>query len=83
VLPFDADDVTIELSKHFRNSKMRKWDWDLHDLREALRDSDRVVPRGRGKFEIWTSKGGSKKLVLAYDSFDRTVFVITGTEGRR
>jgi len=83
VLPFDPDEVTIELSKHFRNSKMRKWDWDMHDLREALRECNQVIPRGTRKLEIWTRKGGSKKLVVVYDSPGRTAFIITGTEGRR
>jgi hypothetical protein len=82
VLPFDLDDIRIEPSKHFRNTKMRKWNWDIHDLREALRDADRVVRRGRNKLEVWTRKGGSKKLVLAHYPSDRLVFVITGTEGR-
>ena len=27
------------MSKHFRNTWMRKWDWDQTDLREALRDA--------------------------------------------
>jgi hypothetical protein len=81
VLPFDADEVTIEPSKHFRNSKMRKRDWDIHDLRDALRDADRVVRKGRTKLDVWVCKGGSKKLVLAYYAKEGIVFVITGTEG--
>ena len=81
MLPFDPDEVTIEPSKHFRNTKMRKWDWDLHDVRDALRDHLRVVARGKGKLEVWTSKGGSKKLVLAYSREEDLVLVITGTEG--
>jgi len=81
VLPFDLYDVRIEPSKHFRNTKMRKWNWDIHDLREALHDADRVVRRGRNKLEVWTRKGGSKKLIFAYYPCDRLVFVITGTVG--
>jgi hypothetical protein len=81
VLPFDLDEVHIEPSKHFRNLKMRKWGWDMNDLREALRKPMRVVPRGKTKLDVWIQKGGPKKLVLAYSREDQLVLVITGTEG--
>ena len=42
MLPFDPDEVRIEPSKHSRNLRMRKWDWDVHDLRDALRSPVRV-----------------------------------------
>ena len=81
MLPFDPDEVSIEPSKHFRNTKMRKWDWDVHDVRDALRGAHRVARRGRHKLEVWTRKGGSKRLVLAYYPDEKCVLVITGTEG--
>jgi len=81
VLPFDPEEVRIEPSKHFRNLRMRKWDWDVHDLREALRHPVRVVARGSLKMEVWVRRGGSKKLVLCYYLEERLVLVITGTEG--
>jgi len=81
VLPFDPDEVRIEPSKHFRNLKMRKWDWDITDLRDSLRSPVRVVPRGRLKLEVWVRKGGSKKLVLSFYREEKLVLVITGTEG--
>lgn len=81
MLPFDIDEVRIEPSKHFRNLRMRKWDWDVHDLREALRQPVRVIARGSLKMEVWVRKGGSKKLVLCYYREARLVLVITGTEG--
>ena len=83
MLPFDLDEVRVEPSKHFRNTKMRKWDWDVHDLRDAIRGADRVVRRGKVKLDVWTRKGGSKKLVLAHYPHEHLVLVITGTEGRR
>lgn len=82
MLPFDADLVVIEPSKHFRNTKMRKWDWDMHDLRDAIREYTRLVRHGKTKLELWTNKGGSRKLVMAYYANEETVLVITGTEGR-
>ena len=81
MLPFDPDEVRIEPSKHFRNLRMRKWDWDVNDLRDALRNPVRVIPRGRTKLEVWVRKGGSKKLVLSFDRASGYVFVITGIEG--
>ena len=81
MLPFDIDDVRIEPSKHFRNLRMRKWNWDVHDLREALRQPVREIARGSLKMEVWVRKGGSKKLVLSYYREARLVLVITGTEG--
>ena len=60
---------------------MRKWDWDIHDVRDALDEATRVVSRRKGKLDVWTRKGGSKKLVLAYYPEERIVLIITGTEG--
>lgn len=81
MLPFDPDEVRLEPSKHFRNARMRKWDWDLNDLREALHEPIRVEKRGKPKLEIWVRKGGSKKLVVAHYAEEKVVLVITGTEG--
>ena len=81
MLPFDIDRVHVYVSKHFRNTWMRTWDWDQTDLREALRDALRVVRVGKGKWEIFVQKKGHKKLVIAYDAEYDEVFVITGSEG--
>lgn len=81
MLPFDPDEVRIEPSKHFRNLRMRKWDWDVHDLRDSLRNPVQVERQGRTKWAVWVRKGGSKKLVLAYYSDEKVVLVVTGTEG--
>ncbi|MCI4336830.1 MAG: hypothetical protein L3K17_06510 [Thermoplasmata archaeon] len=81
MLPFDPDEVHIEPSKHFRNLRMRKWNWDVNDLRDALRAPIKVVPRGRRKIEVWVREGGSKKLVVSHITEENLVLVITGTEG--
>jgi hypothetical protein len=81
VLPFDIDEVRIEPSKHFRNLRMRKRDWDVHDLREALRQPVRVIARGSLKMEVWVRKGGSKKLVLCYYREERLVLVLREPRG--
>ncbi len=81
MLPFDIDGVHVYVSKHFRNTWMRKWDWDQTDRREALREALRVSRVGKGKWEIFVQKKGRKKLVIAYDAEYDEVFVITGSEG--
>jgi len=81
LLPFDIDRVHVYVSKHSRNTWMRKRDWDQTDLREALRDALRVLRVGKGKWEIFVQKKGHKKLVIAYDAEYDEVFVITGSEG--
>lgn len=80
MLPFDIDEVSIDVSKHFRNTWMRKWDWDQFDLREALRDAYKVSRVGKDKWEVFARKKGEKKLVIVYDEQTKEVFVITGTE---
>jgi len=81
LLPFDIDKVDIYVSKHFRNTWMRKWDWDQIDLREAFREAHKVSRIGTRKWDIFVRKKGHKKLVVAYDSEYDEVFVITGSEG--
>ncbi|MFI5417932.1 MAG: hypothetical protein ACHQ2Y_03410 [Candidatus Lutacidiplasmatales archaeon] len=81
MLPSDPEEVRIEPSKHFRNLRMRRWDWDVHDIRDALRKPVRVERQGRTKWAVWVRKDGSKKLVMAYDPGEKLVLVITGTEG--
>jgi len=81
VYPFDPATCRLRIAKHFRNTKMRKWDWDDHDIREALIDARKVERHGREKFEIWSRKHGSKKLILVYDKEADIVTIITGTEG--
>ena len=81
VYPFDPASCRLRIAKHFRNTKMRKWDWDDHDLREALQDARRIEKHGKEKIEVRVRKKGSKKLVLAYDKENDIVTIITGTEG--
>lgn len=81
MLPFDPDVVRIEPSKHFRNLRMRKWGWDVHDLRDSFRYPVRVERQGRTKGAVRVRKGGSKKLVLAYYPDEKVVLAVTGIEG--
>jgi hypothetical protein len=77
LLPFDIDNVHVYVSKHFRNTWMRKWDWGQIDLREPLREAHKVTRVGTGKWEVFVRKKGHKKLVVEYDAGYGEVFVIT------
>jgi hypothetical protein len=81
VKPFDIDKCKIETSKHFKNTWMRKWDWDYHDLREAIRDARNIKKMGKKKFEIYVRKKGEKKIIAVYYIEFDTIFIITGSEG--
>ena len=78
------NDITksIRPSKHFRNTWLRKWDWDINDLRVALQESYKKVKVGKKKYEAYTryrSKHKSKKIIYVEDEDE--IFIITGTEG--
>ena len=81
MLPFDIDEISIDVSKHFRNTWMRNGNWDQFDLREALREASKVSRLGDRKWEVFVRKHGGKKLVIVYDAQTQEVFVITGAEG--
>ena len=79
-IPIDKCDLYA--SKHFKNTWMRKWGWDYHDLRDAIRDAYKVEKMGKAKYELYVRKKGGKKLILVFDKDDMNVFVITGSEGK-
>jgi len=70
-------------SKHFRNTWMRKWDWDMHDLRTAIEEAYETKKVGKKKYEVYTrykGEGKSRKLILV--DCPEEVFIITGAEGK-
>ena len=78
-------DKPLRPSKHVRNTWMRRWDWDMHDLRKAMKVAHRIVRVGRRKYELYTTYGaergkGRKLIVVDYPD---EIFVITGAEGSR
>jgi hypothetical protein len=78
-------DKPLRPSKHLRNTWMRKWDWDVHDLRRALKEAHKIERVGRRKYELHTGyraeRGRSRKLVLV--DYPEEIFIITGAEGSR
>ena len=80
-LNFSIETIRIEASKHFVLKYMKKWDWDFIDLREALKNAYKIEKVGNKKYEAYTRKNGSKKIIFVfYYEFDE-LFVITGSEG--
>ena len=78
---YDIKSCRLEASKHFRNTWMRKWDWDYVDLRNAIRDAYATKKVGKNKYEIFVRKKGSKKIIAVYMWENETLFVITKGEG--
>jgi hypothetical protein len=76
-------DKPLRPSKHVRNTWMRKWDWDVHDLRKGLKEAYKVQKVGRRKYEVYTTygagKGKSRKLIVV--DYPEEIFIITGAEG--
>jgi len=76
-------DKPLRPSKHVRNTWMRRWDWDVQDLRKALKEAYRIDKVGRRKYEVYTrhgaEKGKSRKLIVV--DYPEEIFIITGAEG--
>lgn len=62
---------------------MRRWDWDVQELRTALKEGYKTVRAGPGKFEVYTRhgarRGGSRKLIVV--DYPEEIFIISGAEG--
>ncbi|MBN1156154.1 hypothetical protein JXA85_00925 [Candidatus Woesearchaeota archaeon] len=80
-MKFNLDVCKIEASKHFVLKYMRQWGWDFVDLREALKCAYKIEKVGNKKYEAYSRRDGSKKIVFVYYFELDTIFVITGSEG--
>ncbi len=81
-MEFDIDTCELSASKHFKNDWMRKWNWDYHDLRDAIKNSYKIEKVGKKKYEAYVRrKRDSKKIIFVYYEDFNAIFVITGTEG--
>jgi len=76
-------DKTLRPSKHFRNTWMRAWDWDIYELRKTLKEAYEIDKVGKQKYEIYTRHGaGGKSRKLIIVDYPDEIFIITGTEGK-
>ena len=79
----DLNDYKIRPSKHFVLSWMRKWDYDIHSLKNALDNAYKIDKVGKNKYEANTrTKGKSRKLIFIKDEEYKEIFIITGAEGK-
>ncbi len=70
----------IKTSRHFRNTWLRKWDWDINDLRSALIRA-KIEKTGKIKYEAYVKeKRGGRKIIFVYTGDE--IFIITGAEGK-
>jgi len=82
-MPFpDPYKCKIRPSKHFVRDYMRRWNWDIEDVRIAISKANKIDKVGKSKYEIWTTHGGNRKLIcVLYESEPREIFIISGAEG--
>jgi len=81
-MKFDIDACKLSASKHFKNTWMRKWNWDYHNLRDAIKNAYKIEKAGKEKYEAYVrSKKSSKKIIFVYYEYFDEIFVITGAEG--
>ena len=79
----DTNGYKIRPSKHFILTWMRKWDYDVDSLRNALENAYKVDKVGKYKYEAYTrAKGKSRKLIFVKDDEYKEIFIITGAEGK-
>jgi len=62
---------------------MRKWDYDIYSIKNALENAYKIEKVGKNKYESYTrEKGKSRKLIFVKDDDFKEIFIITGAEGR-
>ena len=81
--PENVHEFKIRLSKHFTLSWMRKWGWDINDVRSALETPYKLEKVGKYKYEAYIKQDKkSKKIILIVDEEYKEIFIITGAEGK-
>lgn len=78
---WDINTCRLDSSKHFMNKYMRRWNWDFHDLREALRDAKKIEKAGNKKYEAYVDKNVQKKIIFVYYAEFDSIYIISGAEG--
>jgi len=79
----DTSSYKIRPSKHFILTWMRKWDYDIYSLRNALENAYKIDKVGKYKYEAYIKvKKGGRKLIFIKDEEYKEIFIITGAEGK-
>ena len=78
----DITGYKLRPTKHFIKGWMRKWDWDMEELRSFI-ESSTVEKVGKSKFEMYKrNKGKSRKIIVIKDDANKEILIITGAEGK-
>ena len=79
----DYDVYEIKPSKHFVMNYMRKWGFDIEDIRNALKKSYKLEKVGKIKYEAYTKVSGKgKKIIFVIYEGEKQIFIISGAEGK-
>lgn len=79
----DISDYRVRPTKHFTLDYMRKWDYDIEQLRKAIETAYRTEKTGKNKYEAYVrAKTGSRKIIYAKDEEYKEIIVISGAEGK-
>ena len=68
-------------SKHFQNTWLRKWNWDIHELRNALKEHYKIEKVGKDKYEVYIKQSKKSRKIIFVD-YANEIFIITGAEGK-
>ena len=73
----------IRPSKHVIKTWMRKWNYTLDEMKNAIENAYRTEKVGKYKYETYIrTKGGSRKLIFIKDDEYKDILIITGAEGK-
>ena len=79
----DYDDYEIKPSKHFVMDYMRKWGFDIEDIRETLKKAYKLDKVGKIKYEAYSRiRSNSKKIIFVVYEDEKQIFIISGAEGK-
>lgn len=79
------DIYEIKPSKHFVLNYMRKWNFDIDDIRNALKNAYKTEKIGKIKYETYTrykASGKSRKIIFVIYEDDKQILIISGAEGK-
>ena len=75
----------IKPSKHFVMDYMRKWNFDIEDVRTALKNAYKTDKVGKIKYEVYTryrASGRSRNIIFVVYEEEKEIFIISGSEGK-